>query len=52
MNCRKVINLLYNTAKQTSKFRTKIWIEIDDDARGIQTRSNQIENYKDKVNFI
>ena len=29
-----IINLLDNTPNQPSKFRTKDWFEINDDARG------------------
>ena len=34
MEYQKTINLLDNTASQPSKFRTKNWIEINDDLRG------------------
>ena len=30
----KMISLLVNTPTQPSKFRTKSWVEINDDARG------------------
>ena len=32
MEYQKVINLLYNKPNQLSKFRTKGWIEINDDS--------------------
>ena len=32
MEYQKIINLLGNTPNQPSKFRTKNWIEINDDA--------------------
>ena len=31
---KEIINLLDNTPSQPSKFRTKNWVEINDDARG------------------
>ena len=31
----KLINLLDNQPTQLSKFRTKNWVEINDDSRGI-----------------
>ena len=34
MKYQKIINLLDNTPNQQSKFRTKIWVEINDDSRG------------------
>ena len=30
----RIINVLYNAQGQSSKFRTKYWVEIDNDARG------------------
>ena len=32
MEYQKKINLLDNTPNQSTKFRTKIWVEINDDA--------------------
>ena len=34
MKYQKIINLLDNTIIQPSKFRTKNWVEINDDAGG------------------
>ena len=34
MEYQKIINLLYNTPNQSYRFRTKIWVEINHDARG------------------
>ena len=31
----KIIDVLDNKSNQLSKFRTKIWVEINDDSRGI-----------------
>ena len=33
MEYQKIINLFDNTPNQPTKFRTKKWIEINDDAR-------------------
>ena len=35
MQYQKIINLLDNTSNQSSKFRTKNWIEINDQSRGV-----------------
>ena len=32
MEHQKIINLLDNTSNQSSKFRTKNWLEINDDS--------------------
>ena len=34
MEYQKIINLLGNTPNQPTEFRTKHWVEINDDARG------------------
>ena len=34
MKCQKIMNLLDNTPNQPSKFKTKNWIETNDDTRG------------------
>ena len=39
MEYQKIINLLDNTPDQLSKFRTKYWVEINDDSR--ETYNNQ-----------
>ena len=43
MEYQKVINLLDNTPNQPFKFRTKIWLEINDDARGTYNKNSQIK---------
>ena len=35
MEYRKIIYLLDNTQNQLSKFRTKNWIEVNDQSRGV-----------------
>ena len=44
MENQKVINLLTNTPNQASKFRTKNWIEIKNDARGTDNKDTQTES--------
>ena len=34
MECQKIINLLDNEYVQRTKFRTKNWVEINDQSRG------------------
>ena len=43
MEYQKIINLLDNTLNQPSKFRTKIWVEINDDARETYNTNSQIK---------
>ena len=43
MEYQKIINLLDNTPIQTSKFRTKSWVDINDDARGTYNTNIQIK---------
>ena len=45
MEYQKLINLLENTPNQPSKFRTKNWVEINDDKRGTYNTNSQI-NFK------
>ena len=42
MEYQKVIDLLYNTPTQMSKFRTKNWIEINDKSRGVYHTNSDI----------
>ena len=37
-----IIVLFDNTPNQPTKFRTKNWVEIDDDARGTYNTNSQI----------
>ena len=43
MEHQKIINLLDNTSNQPTKFRTKKWIEINDEERGIYNTNSQIK---------
>ena len=42
MEYQKIINFLDNTPNQPSKFRTKTWVEINDESRGKYNEVNQI----------
>ena len=42
MAYQKIINLLENAPNQPSKFRTKNWIEVNDDIRGAYSPNKQI----------
>ena len=41
MEYHKATKLLDNTSNQPSKFRTKNWIEINDDSRGMYNTNSQ-----------
>ena len=43
MEYQKIINLLDNTPNQPSKFRTRKWVEINDDSRGRYNTNSQIK---------
>ena len=38
-----MINLLHNTPKQPSKFRTNNWVEVNDESRGTYNTTSQIK---------
>ena len=42
MEYQKIINLLDNTPNQPTKFRTKNWVEINDESCGTHNTNNQI----------
>ena len=41
MEYQKIINLLDKTNNQPSKFKTKNWIEVNDDAHGTYNTNSQ-----------
>ena len=41
MECQKIINLLDNLPNQLSKFRTKKWVEINDNSRETYKTNSQ-----------
>ena len=43
MEYQKMINLLHNTPKQPSKFRTNNWVEVNDESRGTYNTTSQIK---------
>ena len=43
MKYQKIANLIEDTSNQPSKFRTKIWVEINDESRGTYNVNSQIK---------
>ena len=43
MEYQKIMNLIGNTSNQLTNFRTKNWVEINDDARGTYNVNSQIK---------
>ena len=43
MEYQKIIKLLENTPDQPSKFRTKNWVEVNDESRGTYNVNSQIK---------
>ena len=43
MEHQKIINLLDSTQNEPSKFRTRNWVEMNDQSRGTYNASNQIK---------
>ena len=43
MECQKIANLIDDTSSQPSKFRTKNWVEINDESRGTYNVGSQIK---------
>ena len=43
MECQKIANFLDNASNQPSKFRTKNWVEINDESRGGYTTGSDIK---------
>ena len=43
MEYQKIINLLENTPNQASKFRTKSWVEVNDESRGTYNVNSQVK---------
>ena len=43
MECQKIMNLIDNKPNQPTKFRTKNWVEINDDSRGTYNTNSQIK---------
>ena len=43
MECQKIINLFGNTSNQTSNFRRRNWVEINDNSRATYSTNSQIK---------
>ena len=43
MEYQKIANLIDDTSNQRSKFRTRNWVEINDESRGIYNVNSQIK---------
>ena len=43
MEYQKIANLIEDTSNQPSKFRTKNWVEINDESRGTYNVNSQIK---------
>ena len=43
MECQKIANLIDDTPNQPSKFRTRNWVEINDESRGTYNVNSQIK---------
>ena len=43
MECQKITNLLENAPNQPSKFKTKNWVEINDESRELYNCNSQIK---------
>ena len=43
MEYQKIINKLDNTPKQLCQFKTKNWVEINDESRGIYIINSQVK---------
>ena len=52
MEYQKITNLLDNTPKQPTKFRTKYWVEVNDDTRGTYNTDSQIKFKTSKLNQV
>ena len=44
MECKIITNLLNNTSNQSTKFRTKICVEINDESYGVHNTDIQIKD--------
>ena len=43
MEYQKIINLLENRPNQPTKFRTKKWVEINDESRGTYQKDDKLD---------
>ena len=52
MEHKKIINLLDHTSNQFFKFRTKNWIEINDQSRGVSNTNSDIRFKTTMLNLV
>ena len=52
MEYQKMIKFLKNTPNQSSKFRTKKWVEVNDESRGTYNVNSQIKSKTSKLRSI
>ena len=43
MECQKITNIIDNTSNQPSKFRTRNWVEINNESRGAYNVNSQLK---------
>ena len=43
MEYQKIVNLLNDESSKPSKFRTKNWVEINDDVRGVYALNKKLD---------
>ena len=43
MEYQRMVNLIHDTSNQPSKFRTRNWVEINDESRGAYNVNSQIK---------
>ena len=51
MQCKNIINLLDNTPNQPSKFKTKTWVETNDDLCETRNTNSQIKFKTSNLKF-
>ena len=52
MEYQKIANLIYDTSNQPSKFRTKNWVEINHESRGVYNVNSQIKFKTTMLNIV
>ena len=52
MEYQKIMNFLENTKNEPTKFRTKNWVEINDESRGAYNTNSQIRFETSMVTFV
>ena len=52
MEYQKIINLLENTPNKPSKFRTKSWVEVNDESHGTYNVNSQVKLKTSKLRSI